>query len=100
MQKKNKNSLNKVEKSCQQIRQGHYFICTVHHRCLYKSSVGLPETEKYHILTVELYCPVRSFDENIYICDTCHKHRSRNYAIHVINTVLEMKCNVQQSSIK
>ena len=29
MHKKNKKILNKVEKFCQQIRQDHYFICTV-----------------------------------------------------------------------
>ena len=40
-------------------------------------SVRLFEHEKY-ILTAEFYCPVRSFDENIYICHTCHKHLSRN----------------------
>ena len=31
MHKKNKKILNKVEKFCQQIRQDHYFICTVWH---------------------------------------------------------------------
>ena len=35
------------------------------------------EHEKY-ILTAEQYCLVRSFDEKIYICDTCHEHLSRN----------------------
>ena len=35
------------------------------------------EHEK-HILTAELYFPVRSFDEKSYIYDTCHKHLSRN----------------------
>ena len=39
----------------------------------------LLEHEKY-ILTSELYCQLRSFDEKlcVYICDTCHKHLSRN----------------------
>ena len=46
--------LNKVEKFCQQIRQGPYFICTACHRCLYKGSVRLFEHEKYHILTAQL----------------------------------------------
>ena len=36
MHKKNKKFLSKVEKFCQQIRQGPYFICTLCHRCLYK----------------------------------------------------------------
>ena len=31
-----------------------------------------------HILTAELYCPLRSFYEKTYICDTCHKRLSRN----------------------
>ena len=75
---KKKKCLNKVEKICQQIRQGPYFICTVCHRCLYKRSVRLFEHEKYNILTAELHRPVRSFDEKIYICDACHKHLSRN----------------------
>ena len=46
-------------------------------RCLYKRSDNLFEHEKY-ILTAELYCLVRSFDEKTYICDTCHKHLSIN----------------------
>ena len=78
MYKKNKICLNKVEKFCQQIKQGPYFICTVYHQCLYKPSVRLFEHEKYHILTAELYCPVRPFDEKTYACDTCHKHLPRN----------------------
>ena len=48
------------------------------HRCLYKRSVRLFEHEKYNILTAELYRSVKSFDGKIYICDTCHKHPSRN----------------------
>ena len=60
--KKNKKRLNKVEKFCQQIRKGLYFICTVCHRCLYRRSIKLFEHEKYHILTAELFCSVRSFD--------------------------------------
>ena len=78
MHKKNKKWLNEVEKFCQQIRQGPYFICTVRHWCLYKCRVRLFEHEKYHVLTAQLHCLVRSFDEKIYICDKCHKHFSRN----------------------
>ena len=74
--KKNKKCLNKIKTFCQQIRQDHYFICAVCHRCLYKSSVRLFEHEKY-ILTVEFYSPVRSFDEKFNTCNTCHKHLSR-----------------------
>ena len=43
-----------------------------------KHSVKLLEHDKYHFLTEELYCSVRSFDEETCICDTCHKHISRN----------------------
>ena len=75
---KRKKCLNKVKTFCQQIRQGPYFICAVSHRYLYKRSVRLFEHKKYHILTAELYCAVRSFDEKIYVCDTCHKHLSRH----------------------
>ena len=57
-----KNVLSKVEKFCQQIKQGPHFICTVCHQCLYKHSVRLFKHEKYHIPTSELYCPVRTFD--------------------------------------
>ena len=67
-----------MKRFCQQIRQGPYFICTVCHRCLYKRSIRFFENEKYRILTAELYCPVRSFNEKTYTCDTCHKHLSRN----------------------
>ena len=74
---KNKKCLNKLAKFCQQIRQGPYFICIVCHWCLYKRSVRLFKHEKY-ILTAELYCLVRSFDEKTYIYETCHKHISRN----------------------
>ena len=77
MHRKIKKCLNKVKKFCQQIRQGPYFICAVCHRCLYKRGVRLFEHEK-NILTAEFYCPVRSFDEKIYICHTCHKQLSKN----------------------
>ena len=33
--------------------------------------------EKYTILTPELYHPVKSFDEKLYICETCHKHLNK-----------------------
>ena len=77
MHKKNKKYLNKVKESCHQIRQGPSFICAVCHRCLYNLSVRLFEHEKY-ILTAEFYSPVKSFDEKIYICNTCHTYLSRN----------------------
>ena len=69
MYKKSKKCLSKVEKFCQQIRQGPYFIFTVCHWCLYKRSVRLFEHQKYNILTAELDPLVRSFDEKHDICD-------------------------------
>ena len=77
MYKKNRKCLNNLENFCQQIRQGPYFIRTFSQWRLYKCSIRLFEHEQY-ILTAELYCLVRSFYEKTYICDTCHKHPSRN----------------------
>ena len=77
MHGKNKKYLNKLKIFFQQLREGPYFICAVCHRCLYKRSVRLFEHEKY-ILTAELYCLMKSFDEKNYIGHTCHKHLSRN----------------------
>ena len=70
--KRKKRCLSKVEKFCKQIRQGPCFIFTMCNRCFYQCSFRLFEHAKYDILAGELYCPVRSFDEKIYICDTCH----------------------------
>ena len=78
MYKMNKKCSNNVEKLCQQIRQGPYFICGVCHRGSYKGSARLFELVKYNILPVELYCPVKSFDKKSYICDTCDKYLSSN----------------------
>ena len=81
MNKNNKKCLNKVKKFFQETKQGPYFICRVCHWYFF-------EQEEYHILTSELFCPVRSFDEKIYICDIYHKHLSRH------------KCHIKQSLIK
>ena len=72
-----KQKIFKVEKFCHQIRQGPipFVVCQQY---LHKRNVRLFELEKYHILDAELYCPVRSFDEKIHICSTCHEHLSRN----------------------
>ena len=53
-------------------KAGTYYICTICHQS--QHSVKLFKHEKYHILTAELYHPVKSFDEKLYICETCHKH--------------------------
>ena len=74
---KNKKRLNKVKKFCQQVRKSPYFIYTAFYRYLSDRKVRLFEYAKY-ILTAKFYFPVRSFDEKIYICNTCHKCLSRN----------------------
>ena len=33
---------------------------------------------KYQILTSELYHPVKSFDEKLHVCETCHKYVYKN----------------------
>ena len=75
--KKTKNS-DQVESFLEQLKQGPYYICTTCHRNLYQRSVRLCKHEKYNILTPELYHPVKSFDENLYICETCRKHLDKN----------------------
>ena len=45
---------------------------------LYRRTVKLIEHENRYVLTAELYCLVRSFNQKGYICNTCHKHISRN----------------------
>ena len=61
-----------------QVKQGPYYTCTICHRSLYQLSVRLCKHERYSILTPELYHPVKSFDEKLYICETCHKHLNKN----------------------
>ena len=41
-------------------------------------SARLLNHEQYHILTAELYHPVKSFNEKFYICETCHKHLNKD----------------------
>ena len=45
---------------------------------LSQRSVRLFKYEKYHILRAELDHPVKSFEEKLYICETCHKHLNKN----------------------
>ena len=63
-----------VEKFCQQIKQGPYYICTECQRSLYKRSVKVFRQEKYTIMTEKCRSFVNSFDGKIYICETCHKY--------------------------
>ena len=73
-----KKRLRNIENFLQQIKQGPYYICTVCHRSLYQRSVRLFKPEKYHVLTADLYHPVKSYDEKFNICETCHKHLHKN----------------------
>lgn len=54
-------------------KKGSYYICTIYHQSLHECSVRL-FIEKYQIISADLYHPIKSFDENFYICKTCHKH--------------------------
>ena len=74
----NKKNWDKVMYFLQEVKQGPYCICTICHRSLYQRSVRLFKQEKYHILTKELCHPVKSFDAELYICETCHKHLNKN----------------------
>ena len=74
----NKKNCGKVDSFLQQVKQGPYYVCTICHRNLYQRSVRLRQHEKYNFLTTELYHPVKSFDEKLYICETCHKHLTKN----------------------
>ena len=69
-----KKVFDKVEKFHQQLRQGHYYIFTVFHRCLYQHSVRLFHDQKYNILTSELHHPVTSFKDKINVCETAHTY--------------------------
>ena len=42
------------------------------------SSLRLFKYEKYYILTLELYHPVKSFDEKLNMCETCQGHFYKN----------------------
>ena len=45
---------------------------------LYQCSVRFSKHEKYESLVSELYHPVKSFNEKLYICEAWHKHLSKN----------------------
>ena len=62
----------------QELKQGPYYICAVCHQSLYLRSFRLFKQEKYHILSEELYNPVKLFDTKLYICETCHKCLIKN----------------------
>ena len=55
------------------MRSGPIYFCVVCKRCLYKSNVVLFDKEKFNIGKIrEKITDVRSFDNNFYICKTCH----------------------------
>ena len=67
-----------AENFLQQVKEGPYYICTICHGSLYQCSVRFFKHEKYWILISELYHPVKSFDEKLYIVKTCHKYLYKN----------------------
>ena len=62
-----------VEKFLKAVRSGPVYFCVVCNRCLYKLNVALFDKEKYNIDKIrEKITDVRIFDNNFYICKTCH----------------------------
>ena len=58
-------------------KQGPYYICAICHQSVYQRSVRVFKPEKYHIVTADLYHPVKLFDEKFCICET-YKHLHKN----------------------
>ena len=57
-----------------QVWHGLYFICTICRHSFYEQSVRLLDKQKYEQdFSAELYDPITSFNQKVYICDTCHK---------------------------
>ena len=52
------------------------FLSTICHQSLCQSSGQI--IKKYHILTAEMYYPVKTFNEKLYVCETCHTHLYEN----------------------
>ena len=68
----------KKKKSCerlnflQQVKQGPYYICTICHGSLSQGVVWFFKDEKYQIVTLELYDPVKLEGK------WCHEHLYKN----------------------
>ena len=63
----------RVERFLKAIRSGPLYFCVVYNRCLYKSNVVLFNKEKYNLDNIrEKITDVKGFDNNFYICKTCH----------------------------
>ena len=57
-----------------QVWHGLYFICTICQHSFYEQSVRLLDKQKYELdFSAELYDPITSFNQKVYICDICHK---------------------------
>ena len=68
-----------VDESCAErflkaVRSGPVHFCVICNRCLYKSNVVLFDKKKYNIdkIRKKKKTDLRSFDNNFYICKTCH----------------------------
>ena len=105
--KKTKKNCHKVDGFLLLVKQGPYYVRAICHRSLYQCSVRLCKHQKYDILTPKLYHPVKSFDEKLYICETCHKHLNKNeipcqvvcnkMAVHLIPNELKDYKEIRQS---
>ena len=59
------------------IREGPYYICVVCNRLLYRKSVLEFKKETYH-LNVCIFTTVKSFNDKLHICNTCHTKIKKN----------------------
>ena len=71
-------NLNIVSKFKGLIKKGHYFICVICHKGLYKRSVSKFSRSSCSSLTKKLLDLERSYDGCFYICETCHSKVKRN----------------------
>ena len=75
-----------VERFLKAIRSGSVLFCVVCNRCSYKSNAVLFDKEKCNIDKIrEKITDVRSFDNNFYICKTCHiKMKESQFPCHAV----------------
>jgi len=73
------------------IKEGPFYICVCCNRCLYKRSVNIFKEEKYTFNTHELCELIPSFDNNLYVCLTCHnKFRKKEIPCQSISNKLQL----------
>ena len=83
--RKNRNGLkqvkknNRVEEFRQTIKNGPYYICVICNRCLYKRSVRVFDESKYQVSNDLMASRIESFDNNEYICETCHSKLKKGH---------------------